>query len=124
MMGSFLALLPYAEVSYVQGFSGVNSLGTFFGGRIATVFPGGFVWYNGATAMYCPPHIWIISYGAPYRGPLPLLIPPAIPKSHYNWYTPGNAVKGAYSPTPIPPYTLCPYGVFPTTMMGTSVVPG
>lgn len=118
MMGSFLTMLPYAEVE------AANALGTFFGGRITTSFPGGYVWYNGISPMYCPPHVWIISYGAPYRGPLPLLMPPAMPKQYYNWYTPGVAVKGAYYPTPIPPYTLCPYGVFPTSLMGTSLTPG
>jgi hypothetical protein len=114
MLIGFVSLWPYDEVE-----AGANALGTFFGGRIVTPVPSGYPWMAGPVPMYCPPHIIIVSFGAPYRGPLALLIPPVIPKMYYNWYTPGVAVTGAYTPTPIP---LCPfYPVFPTTLMGTSV---
>jgi hypothetical protein len=117
MLLSLVSLFPYEEVE------AQNALGTFFGGRITSSFPTGFAWYNGVTPMYCPPHIWIVSFGAPYKGPLPLLMPPAMPKAQYNWYLPGVAVKGAYYPAPIPPWTLCPYPVFITSLMGTSLTP-
>src|SRR5688572_5355290 len=78
MLFSFASLLPYHEVD------ALNALGTFVGGRVTSSFPAGYVWYNGGTAMYCPPHIWVASFGAPYRGPIPLLIPPGIPKGNYN----------------------------------------
>jgi hypothetical protein len=117
MLFSFATLLPYEEVE------AQNALGTFVGGRVTSSFPGGFVWYNGGTAMYCPPHIWVMSFGAPYRGPLPLLMPPAYPKANYNYFVPGNAVKGAYYPVPIPAWTICPYPIFITTLLGSSAHP-
>jgi hypothetical protein len=111
MLIGFTLALPYEEVA-AQG------LGSNFGGRIIVSIPTGYWW----GISYCLPHVMIVSFGAPYRGPLALMLPPGNPKQYYNYFTPGVAVMGKYFPTPI--IGSCPYPLFPTTMMGTSATPG
>lgn len=91
MLFAFVALFPYKEVE------AVNALGIWYGGRIVSYIPG-YAWTLGVTYGVCPPHMHIISFGAPYRGPLAITVPPVVPKAFYNYYTPGNAVKGGYYP--------------------------
>lgn len=117
-----ILMISAAFVMPLQFSSAQNALGLPFGGRIVTPVLTGYVWYNGVTPMYCPPHIIVVSYG-PLRGStIGLFIPPAMPKMYSNYAVPGIAVKGAYYPAPN--IALCPfYPVYYSSLMGTSLRP-
>jgi hypothetical protein len=122
LFGLFLSL-PYSEIE------AQNALGLPYGGKIIYFSPG-YPWVLGvppaATYGVCPPHMVFLSYG-PIKGVLAVTVPPIQPKQWYNYYTPGNAVKGAYYPTPLvyPTPLSCPDApvIFPHSLGGTSSVP-
>ncbi len=126
MLIFLVSSFPYEEVE------AQNALGSFMGGRIIYFSPG-YPWVIGvppfATYGVCPPHHVVLSYGAPYRGVIGLTVPPLIPKSYYNYFTPGVAVKGAYYPVPLvfPSPFSCPFEpipLFQTSLEGTAASPG
>ncbi len=116
MMLGFVFALPFEEVT------AAGPMGLPFGGRVVTPVTTGYLWYNGLTPMYCPPHLIIASYG-PIKGtPTAVFIPPVNPRANYNYTTPGVAIKGFYYPAPN--VILCPfYPVYYSSLFGTSVTP-
>jgi hypothetical protein len=118
MLSGLVSLFPYSDLQ------AQNALGLPFGGRVTVPVITGYVWYNGLTPMYCPPHIMVANFGPAYLigQPFAVFVPPAMPKQWYNYYTPGVGIKGAYYP--VPNLILCPfYPVYYSSLYGTGLVP-
>ena len=85
-----------------------------FGGRLLFFSPPFFTGF-----VNCPPLAAVLNYGGPYKGLVYLTLPPIQPKLNYNFYTPGVAVLGNF--TPIPEPFNCPFQpIFPSNIFGTS----